>query len=130
MALRREFVLPDFSVLRAALMIERYLDTLHRNTAPNRKADSASTGEKLPCAGGKSKIISPILRDIKNRGSAYIESVNGDIEELRRKRSRSKASGEMSVHIFAWTRLAKPTKGKAGLIAQAMLWPSAVNRNA
>ena len=111
-ALRREFVLPDFSVLRAALMIERYLDTLHRNTAPNRKQTVLLLERNCHVPEVNLKTISPILRDIKSRGSAYIESVNGDIEELRRKRSRSKASGEMSVHIFAWTRLARSTKKK------------------
>ncbi len=112
-ARRREFVLPDFAVLRAALMIERYLDTLHRNTAPNRKRTVLLLERNCHVPEVNLRTISPILRDIKKRGSAYIESVDGDIEGLRRKRSRHKGSGEMSVHIFAWTRLAKPAKGKA-----------------
>jgi hypothetical protein len=111
-AQRREFVLPDIAVLRAALMIERYLDTLHRNTAPNKKKTVLLLERNCHVPEVNLKTISPILRDIKKRGSAYIESVNGDIEGLRRKRSRHKGSGEMSVHIFAWTRLARPTKNK------------------
>jgi hypothetical protein len=111
-ARRREFVLPDFAVLRAALMIERYLDTLHRNTTPNRKQTVLLLERNCHVPEVNLKTISPVLRDIKNRGSAYIESVNGDIEGLRRKRSRHKGSGEMSVHIFAWTRLARPGKNK------------------
>lgn len=111
-AQRREFVLPDFAVLRAALMIERYLDTLHRNTTPSKKRAVLLLERNCHVPEVNLKTISPILRDIKKRGSAYIDSVNGDIEGLRRKRSRHKNSGELSVHIFAWTRLATPEKQK------------------
>jgi hypothetical protein len=111
-AQRREFVLPDFAVLRAALMIERYLDTLRKNTTPNRKKAVLLLERNCHVPEVNLKTISPILRDIKKRGSAYIDSVNGDIEGLRRKRSRHKGSGELSVHIFAWTRLARPAKNK------------------
>ena len=111
-AQRREFVLPDFAVLRAALMIERYLDTLHRNTTPNKKRAVLLLERNCHVPEVNLKTISPILRDIKTRGSAYIDSVNGDIEDLRRKRSRHKGSGELSVRIFAWTRLARPAKSR------------------
>lgn len=111
-AQRREFVLPEFTVMRAALMMERYLDTLHRNSAPSRKKSVLLLERNCHVPEVNLKAIAPILRDIKRRGSAYIESVNGDIEGLRRKRSRHKGSGEMSVHIFAWTRLAKQAKHK------------------
>lgn len=111
-AQRREFVLPDFAVSRAALMIERYLDTLHRNSAPGKKRSVLLLERNCHVPEVNLKTIAPILRDIKKRGSAYIESVNGDIEDLRRKRSRHKGSGEMSVHIFAWTRFARPVKNK------------------
>jgi hypothetical protein len=113
-ALRREFVLQDFAVARAALVIERYLDTLHRNSAPNKKNSVLLLERNCHVPEVNLRTIAPVLRDIKKRGSAYIDSVNGDIEELRRKRSRRSGSGEMSVHIFAWTRLAKQTKYKRG----------------
>lgn len=106
-AQRREFVLPDFTVLRAALMMERYLDTLHRNSDPSKKKSVLLLERNCHVPEVNLKAIAPILRDIKKRGSAYIDSVNGDIEGLRRKRSRHKGSGEMSVHIFAWTRQAR-----------------------
>ncbi|MEO7206612.1 MAG: hypothetical protein ABI356_09650 [Steroidobacteraceae bacterium] len=113
-ARRREFVLPDFAVSRAALMIERYLDTLHRNCTPNKKESVLLLERNCHVPEVNLKTIGPILRDIKKRGSAYIDSVNGDIEGLRRKRSMQTGSGEMSVHIFAWTRLAKSSKNKCG----------------
>jgi len=109
-AQRREFVLPDFTVMRAALMMERYLDTLHKNSAPSKTKSVLLLERNCHVPEVNLKAIAPILRDIKKRGSAYIDSVNGDIESLRRKRSRHRGSGEMSVHIFAWTRLAKPAK--------------------
>ena len=111
-AQRREFVLPDFAVPRAALVIERYLDTLHRNSVSHKRQSVLLLERNCHVPEVNLKTIAPILRDIKKRGSAYIDSVNGDIEELRRKRSRRKGSGEMSVHIFAWTRFARPARTK------------------
>jgi hypothetical protein len=109
-AQRREFVLPDFAVPRAALVIERYLDTLHRNSVSHKRKSVLLLERNCHVPEVNLKTIAPILRDIKKRGAAYIDSVNGDVEVLRRTRSRGKDSGEMSVHIFAWTRLARPTK--------------------
>ena len=111
-AQRREFVLPGFAVLRAALMIERYLDTLQRNSASDKKETVLLLERNCHVPEVNLKTIAPILRDIKRRGSVYIDSVDGDIEGLRRKRSRHKGSGEMSVHLFAWTRPARPAKVK------------------
>ncbi len=106
-AQRREFVLPGIAVLRGALMVDRYLDTLHRNSAPDKKKSVLLLERNCHVPEVNLKTIAPILRDIKKRGSAYIDSVDGDIEGLRRKRSRHKGSGEMSVHLFAWTRPAR-----------------------
>jgi hypothetical protein len=110
LALRREFVLPDFAVPRAALVMERYLDTLHKNSSPNRRKAVLLLERNCHVPEVNLRTVAPILRDIKKRGSAYIDSVNGDLEGLRKKRSRRKGSGEMSVHIFAWTRLSRPRK--------------------
>jgi hypothetical protein len=111
-ALRREFVLPEFEVLRAALVIERYLDTLHRNSAPSKRKPFLLLERSCHVPEVNLRAITPFLRDIKRRGSAYIESVNGDIEGLRRRRSTAKDLGEMSVHIFAWTRLPPSRRGR------------------
>jgi hypothetical protein len=103
--LRREFVLRNFAVPRAALVIERYLDTLHKNSSSSSKKKSILLLERhCHVPEVSQKTISPILRDIKKRGSAYIDSVNGDIEGLRLRQTRHRRAGEMSVHIFAWTR--------------------------
>jgi hypothetical protein len=112
LALRREFVLPNFEIPRAALVIERYLDTLHRNFSPHNRKGILLLERNCHVPKVSLESIAPILRDIKHRGSAYIDSVNGDIEGLRPKRSRPKGTGEMSVHIFAWTRLPRTPKSK------------------
>ncbi len=103
-ATRREFVLLDFTVPRAALVIERYLDTLQRNSSPNNRKSILLLERHCHVPKVNLNTIAPILRDIKRRGTAYIDAVNGDIECLRQKRPKHKGSGEMSVHIFAWTR--------------------------
>jgi hypothetical protein len=109
-ALRREFVLPNFAVPRAALVIERYLDTLHRNSSSGKRKTILLLERNCHVPEVDLTTIAPILRDIKKRGSAYIDSVNGDIEGLRLKRSRRKGTGEMSVHLFAWTRPSRTRK--------------------
>jgi hypothetical protein len=112
LALRREFVLPEFEVLRAALVVERYLDTLHRNSSPSKKKSFLLLERSCHVPEVNFGTIAPILRDIKRRGSAYLDSVNGDIESLRPRRARRNGTGEMSVHIFAWTRLSKVRKAR------------------
>jgi hypothetical protein len=108
--LRREFVLPDFAVPRAALVMERYLDTLSRNSSRHQKKAVLLLERNCHVPEVNLTTIAPVLRDIKKRGSAYIDGVNGDLEALRRRRSQKKGSGEMSVHIFAWTRISKARK--------------------
>ena len=108
--LRREFVLPDFAVPRAALVMERYLDTLNRNSSQHKKKAVLLLERNCHVPEVNLTTIAPVLRGIKKRGSAYIDAVNGDLEALRQRRTRNKGSGEMSVHIFAWTRLSKVRK--------------------
>jgi hypothetical protein len=111
-AQRREFVLPSIAVPRAALVVERYLDTLRRNSSPNKRKHYLLLERNCHVPEVDLRTIAPILRDIKRRGSAYIESVNGDLEGLRLRRSNRKGTGEMSVHIFAWTRLSRARRPK------------------
>ncbi len=106
-ALRREFVLPDFAVPRAALVIARYFDTLSRNYSRKRNKPILLLERNCHVPQVNTNSIAPMLRDIKKRGSAYIDSVNGDIEGLRRRSTKNKGDGELSVHIFAWIRQSK-----------------------
>jgi hypothetical protein len=103
-ALSRVFVLPDFEVLRAALVIERYLDTLRRNSSAQRSDTTLLLERNCHVPEIDLRRINPILRDIKGRGTAFMDSVDGDIEAHRASRIGRKGVGELGVLIFAWTR--------------------------
>jgi hypothetical protein len=106
-ALKRVFVLPEFEVPRAALVIERYLDTLRKNSHPQKKNTTLLIERNCHVPEIDLKRIAPILRDIKGRGTAFMDSVDGDIEAHRPRRSKRKGVGELGVLVFAWTRPSK-----------------------
>jgi hypothetical protein len=103
-ALRRVLVLPEFQVPRAALVVERYLDTLHRNHS--RRGEKTVSLLERNCFVSDIDLtrIAPTLRDIKQRGAAFMDAVDGEIESCRPRRINRKASGELGVVVFAWTR--------------------------
>ena len=114
-AVKRMFVLPDFEVLRAALVVDRYLGTLRRNSSAHRTGTTLLLERN--CHVGKIELqrMSPILRDIKGRGTAFMDSVDGDIEAQRvRTAHRRKGVGELGVLVFAWTRSSKTQHKKSG----------------
>lgn len=108
-ALRPEFVLPNIEIPRAALVIERYLDTLRRNSSPKRRGTILLLERNCHVPEVNLRNIKPIMRDVKERGSAFIKAVDGDIEGRRTRGKRPRHVGELSVHIFAWT---KPSRGR------------------
>ena len=116
-ALKRVFVLPEFEVPRAALIIERYLDTLRRNSSAHSNGTTLLLERNCHVSEIDLKRIIPILRDIKGRGTAFMDSVDGDIEAHRIRRPRRKAAGELGVLVFAWTRPSKPRQSKSSLAA-------------
>lgn len=103
-AVRRVFVLPEFEVPRAALVIERYLDTLKRNSSGRKNKTTLLLERCCHVPEVDLKTIAPILRDIKGRGTAFMDSVDGEIEGCRVQRFKRKDVGEMGVLVFAWTR--------------------------
>jgi hypothetical protein len=112
-AIKRVFVLPDFEVPRAALVIERYLDTLRKNYSAYRNGTTLLLERNCHVPEIDVRRISPILRDIKGRGTAFMDSVDGDIEAHRIRRSRQKRVGELGVLVFAWTRPSKIRRSKS-----------------
>jgi len=106
-ALKRVFVLPEFQVPRAALIIERYLDTLRKNSTASRQDTCLLLERNCHVPEIDSNRIAPILRDIKGRGTAFMDSVDGDIESHRKRGAKRGAVGELGVLIFAWTRPAR-----------------------
>jgi hypothetical protein len=112
-ALKRVFVLPDFELPRAALVIERYLDTLRRNSSAYRNGTTLLLERNCHVPEVYLRRIAPILRDIKGRGTAFMDSVDGDIEAHRIRRSSRKGVGELGVLVFAWTRPSKTRRAKS-----------------
>lgn len=111
-ALKRVFVLPNFEVPRAALVVERYLDTLRRNSSAHWSRATPLLERNCHVPEIDLKRIAPILRDIKGRGTAFMDSVDGDIEAHRNRKGRSKALGELGVLVFAWTGPSKTRRSK------------------
>lgn len=112
-AVKRMFVLPDFEVPRAALVIGRYLDTLRRNSSSHRTGTTLLLERNCHVNQIEPRRISPILRDIKGRGTSFMDSVDGDIEAHRVRTLRSKKGvGELGVLVFAWTRSSKRRRSK------------------
>jgi hypothetical protein len=114
-ALKRVFVLPEFEVPRAALIIERYLDTLRRNFSAHGNGTTLLLERNCHVSEIDLKRIIPILRDIKGRGTAFMDSVDGDIEAHRIRKFRRKGVGELGVLVFAWTRPSKARRLKSSL---------------
>ncbi|MGO9988687.1 MAG: hypothetical protein ACLPSY_07925 [Steroidobacteraceae bacterium] len=104
LALRRVFVLPEFEVPRAALVIERYLDTLRRNASGRKKETTLLLERSCHASEVDLRKIALILRDIKGRGTAFMDSVDGEIEACRRQRSKRHSVGKLGVLVFAWSR--------------------------
>jgi len=107
-ALRRAFVLPKLEVLRAAFVVERYLDTLQQIALGRKKEISLILERSCHVSEVDLARIIPILRDIESRGTAFMDSIDGDLEGRRLRKSKRKSVGELGVHVFVWT---KPTNG-------------------
>lgn len=103
-ALRRVFVLPEFVVPRAAFVIERFLETLHNNAQSRKLNGSLLLERSCHVSEVDLSVIAPLLRDIEARGTAFMDSIDGEIEEQRLRRQRKKPIGEMGVLVFAWTK--------------------------
>jgi hypothetical protein len=112
-ALRRTFVLPEIEVPRAALVIERYLDTLRRNSSARKDGTILLLERNCHVPDMDLRRIAPILRDIKGRGAAFIDSVDGDIEAHRIRRPKRRGVGELGVLVFAWTRPSTNRRSKS-----------------
>lgn len=103
--LRKVFVLPDSEVPRAAHVVERYLDTLYRN-ASLRKYNATLLERSCRASGIDLNTSAPVLRDIKERGGAFMDAIDGEVEASRSRRpKKSKVEkGELGVVVFAWVR--------------------------
>ena len=103
-ALRRVFVLPEFEIPRAALVVGRYLETLSRNAKGRKRGTTLLLERSSYVPEIDLGAVSPVLRDIKERGTAFMDSTDGEIEACRLRRPNRRAIGEVGVAVFAWTK--------------------------
>jgi hypothetical protein len=103
-AIKRAFVLESFEIPRAALIVERFLETLRRNEMGRSKEIPILLERSCYVTGVDKRKVPPLLRDIRSKGVAFMDSVDGEIEAHRLVRAPKAATGEMGVVTFAWTR--------------------------
>jgi hypothetical protein len=111
LAISRFFSLPGFELLRAGLVIERFLETLHRNSEANDERSNLIFERSCYANSVGSRKVARLLRDIKHRGTAFMDSVDGQIELNRSRSSKQIDSGELGVFMFAWMRLRRQKRG-------------------
>lgn len=120
-ALRKVFVLPEFEIPRAALFVERYLDTLSRNALGRKQGTTLLLERSCHVSDINLDSMAPVLRDIKEGGSAFMDATDGEIEALRLKRRKAGRTAEIGVVVFAWTGRHKSISPprKSGIRAKA-----------
>jgi len=118
-ALRRAFVLPKLEVLRAAFVVERYLDTLQQIALGQKKETPLILERSCHVSEVDLAKIVPILRDIESRGTAFMDSIDGDLECRRLRKSKLKSVGELGVHVFVWTKSSNHTSKSSKKVRSA-----------
>lgn len=103
-ALRRVFVLPNLEVPRAAFVVERYLDTLKRNATSRNKNATLLLERSCHVSAVNLGSVPPVIRDIEHQGTAFLDSIDGEIESQRLRRAKRKGVAEVGVLVFAWAR--------------------------
>jgi hypothetical protein len=112
LAVSRFFSLPGFELLRAGPVIERFLETLHRNSnVTDERSKLIFEGSCYANSIGTRK-VARVLRDIKQRGSAFMDSVDGQIELNRSRTSKRFDLSELRVFMFAWMRSPPKKRGQ------------------
>ena len=104
LAISRFFSLPGFELLRAGLVIERFLETLYRNSKVRDERSRLIFERSCYANSIGMRKVARLLRDIKQRGSAFMDSVDGQIELNRSRTSRRSDLSELGVFMFAWMR--------------------------
>jgi hypothetical protein len=85
-------------------VVERFLDTLQRNVQSRKTRSPLLLERTCYVSQVDLRTIAPIIRDIDSRGTAFMDSIDGDIEDLRLRRAKRKSAGELGVLVFAWTK--------------------------
>ncbi len=99
----RVFILPGFDLPRAALVIERYLETSRGNASSSLGTRELLLDRNCHVPKVNLRNFAPIMRDIKERGTAFMDSVDGEIDSHRLTKRERKGTGDVDVFVFAWT---------------------------
>jgi hypothetical protein len=102
LVISRFFSLPGFELLRAGLVIERFLETLYRNSEAGDERSKLIFERSCYANNIGLRKVARLLRDIKQRGTAFMDSVDGQIEANRSRGSNQINPGELGVFMFAW----------------------------
>ena len=113
LAISRFFALPGFELLRAGLVIERFLETLYKNSEVGDERSKLIFERSCYADGIGLRKVARLLRDIKQRGTAFMDSVDGQIEASRSRTSNQADPGELGVFMFAWMQSSKRPPGRA-----------------
>ena len=103
-ATKRAFALETFEIPREALIVGRFLETLRTNELGRSYGGPILLERSCYVTGVDKKKVPPLLRDIRSKGVAFMDSVDGEIEAHRLVKAPKTATGEMGVVTFAWTR--------------------------
>jgi hypothetical protein len=100
---RRVFVVPALDLIRAALVIPRYLETLESN-AQARRSNTVKLLERQ-CSASKINPtkVAALLRNIKEQGGSFVDSIDGQIEAAKQKPRKKQLDSELGLLVFAWT---------------------------
>lgn len=111
--IRRAFLLPEYEIPRATLIVGRFLETLHKNSLTRSAVGTLLIERCCYVSGINAKHIAPAMRDIRASGSAYMDLVDGQLEGIRSRQIKRSAKGEVGVITFAWTKIRKARKRTA-----------------
>jgi hypothetical protein len=103
-ALRRLFVLPKLEILRAAFVVERYLDTVLQITRGRKNKTPMLLERSCYVSEVDLAKIATLIRDIGSRSTAFMDSIDGELEGRRIRRSKRNKVGELGVHVFVWMK--------------------------
>jgi len=106
----RVFIMPNAELLRAAFVVQRFLMTLGANATRHRLRKPLILERNCCVSDADLNMALPVMRDIKERATAFMDSVDWELESCRaRPRSNKSKTGELGVLVFAWS---SPTKRK------------------
>jgi len=116
-ALKRVFVLPELGIPRAAFVIERYLETIERNASARKRNSTQLLERSCHVSRVDFNLIAPLLRDIESRGAAFMDLLDGEIEERRLRGENTKSIGEMGVCIFAYAKRTRHESSRVAILS-------------